>query len=152
MNSSRDQLQESHMPHSSPAACKLWDAACHRQASRAWYHANREHALARRKAWTADHCAAGSACRSYKNMLQRCTNPNYDKFHLYGGRGITIDPRWLGPNGRKNFEADMGPRPIGKTLDRKRVNGNYTPSNCRWATPEQQRANQRTKFEIRKAA
>jgi hypothetical protein len=41
------------------------------------------------------------------------------------------------------FLIDMGERPKGKTLDRfPNKDGNYTKSNCRWATPKQQRANQ----------
>lgn len=123
-----------------------------RQQASAWYHAHRNQALARRAAWTAEHCAAGSACRSYKNMLQRVLNPNYSKFHLYGGRGITIAKRWLGKNGRSNFEADMGARPAGTTLDRIRVNGNYTKSNCRWADHETQARNKRPRTQLRKAA
>lgn len=81
---------------------------------------------------------------SWNSMRGRCssvTNPNYPN---YGGRGITVCDRWMdGSAGLINFLADMGPRPHGASLDRIDNNGNYEPTNCRWATPKQQRANQR---------
>jgi hypothetical protein len=73
-------------------------------------------------------------------MWTRCTNPNVDNFERYGGRGIKICKRW---HRFENFLADMGHRPAGKTLDRINSNGNYKPSNCRWATPLEQRHNRR---------
>jgi hypothetical protein len=76
-------------------------------------------------------------------MIARCTNPNQTGFaKYYGGRGVTVCERW---SQFENFLADMGPRPRGKTLDRfPNPDGNYEPSNCRWATPRQQRENQRS--------
>lgn len=82
--------------------------------------------------------------RCYAGMKNRCLNSNdiYD-FPDYGGRGITICERWLGVNGFANFVEDMGDRPKGTSLDRIDVNGNYEPSNCRWATPSEQCFNRR---------
>lgn len=73
-------------------------------------------------------------------MIKRCTNPNYSGFSNYGGRGITICERWLD---FKAFYDDMGDRPDNTSLDRVDVNGNYEPSNCRWATPKEQCRNRR---------
>jgi hypothetical protein len=81
---------------------------------------------------------------SWRAMIKRCTNRNHEAYSRYGGRGITIDARWLGANGFKKFLADMGARPAGKTLDRINTNGNYEPTNCRWATSSEQHRNTRT--------
>jgi hypothetical protein len=76
---------------------------------------------------------------SWQHMIQRCTNPKNDRFHSYGGRGITICARWL--ESFENFMVDMGSRPNGMSLDRIDNDGNYCPENCRWSTFKEQTAN-----------
>src|SRR5882757_4331895 len=78
---------------------------------------------------------------TWGGMKGRCYNPKNHKFPDYGGRGITVCDRWL--TSFENFFADMGLKPQGKTIDRMENNGNYEPSNCRWATPIQQVHNRR---------
>ncbi len=80
---------------------------------------------------------------SWDHMIQRCCNPRNDNFHRYGGRGINVCNRWLGPDGFLHFLADMGDRPKNKSLERNNKLGNYEPLNCRWATRKQQQNNMR---------
>lgn len=77
-------------------------------------------------------------------MLQRCHNPRHPKFHLYGGRGITVAAEWHGRDGFAAFRAHIGPRPSLKhSVDRIDNSRGYEPGNVRWATQHEQMLNTR---------
>jgi len=81
--------------------------------------------------------------RVWKNMVQRCCNPNNERYIDYGGRGITICKEW-----RKSFPAfllHIGPRPSPiHSLDRIDNERGYEPGNVRWVTVHEQNRNQRS--------
>jgi len=79
---------------------------------------------------------------AWKEMKQRCFNPNHKAYSNYGDRGITVCDRWLNSD---NFLTDMGSRPTAKhSLDRINNDGDYSPKNCKWSTKAEQENNKRT--------
>lgn len=86
------------------------------------------------------HGAVSKEYWAWAYMKQRCLNSKATLYHRYGGRGIVVCSRW--ENSYPNFLADMGRAPSSKhSLDRVNNDGNYEPTNCRWATRIQQGRN-----------
>lgn len=88
--------------------------------------------------------------RIYRNMKNRCYNPNVKSYNDYGGRGIKICEEWNGENGFQNFYdwAIANGYTDELSIDRIDNDGNYEPSNCRWVTDERQARNKRNTIMI----
>lgn len=81
-------------------------------------------------------------------MIRRCENRRDANYARYGGRGIRVCARWR--NSFVAFIRDMGPRPSAEyTIERRRVNGSYIPSNCCWLHRDAQARNRRNNHFIR---
>ena len=79
---------------------------------------------------------------TWQSMKQRCYRATHPKYIHYGGRGITVCDAWK--HSFNTFAKDMGPKPTpNHSIDRINNEGNYEPSNCRWATVKEQNNNKR---------
>lgn len=78
--------------------------------------------------------------KTWQSMLSRCSNSKLKAYKYYGARGIKVCESWLK---FENFLNDMGSKPDGLSIDRINNDGNYEPSNCRWATNKEQLINRR---------
>jgi len=77
----------------------------------------------------------------WEALKSRCLSHANKQYHSYGGRGITVCPRW---DSFENFYADMGERPDGLQIDRIDNDKGYSPDNCRWVTRSENSQNRRT--------
>lgn len=93
--------------------------------------------------------------RIWLHILDRCKNRNNTEYNIYGGRGITYDPKWEQFEG---FMEDMYESYLehvkeygesNTSIDRIDVNGNYCKENCRWATNKEQSRNKRDTIRIK---
>jgi hypothetical protein len=77
----------------------------------------------------------------WRGMIARCFDPRHDAYSYYGAEGIRVCERWM--ESFDNFLADMGERPRGMSIERENGAVGYEPSNCKWATKQEQMVNRR---------
>ena len=77
--------------------------------------------------------------KAWSSAKYRCSKNSAKYKSRYYDRGIIVCDRWI--NSFESFYVDMGDKPEGLSLDRKDNDGNYDPTNCRWATDKQQQRN-----------
>jgi hypothetical protein len=81
----------------------------------------------------------------WKTMRQRCNNQNNKGYPNYGGRGIKVCNAWENYKAFYSWAVASGYQE-GLEIDRKDVNGNYCPENCRWVSHTVNTDNRRSVF------
>ena len=93
-----------------------------------------------------------SKCRLYNiwaKMKSRCYNEKEPCFPRYGGRGIKICAQWHSDFKKFHAWAMANGYSDELSIDRfPNADGDYKPSNCRWATPAQQGSNRASDLKI----
>lgn len=85
--------------------------------------------------------------KKWKSMIARCTSEAHSSYCWYGGRGISVAPEWNDYENFKTWAQSSGYDPL-LSLDRLDNDADYSPSNCRWATPAMQTRNRRVTISL----
>ena len=80
----------------------------------------------------------------WRNIRDRCTNPNLSLYKFYGERGIKVCDEWMSSYEKFREWALSTGYHIGLVIDRFNTFGNYEPSNCRWITQKENTRNMRS--------
>lgn len=79
----------------------------------------------------------------WHGIVQRCTDKNYQAYHNYGGRGITLCTEWREFKAFRDWALVAG-YTDGLSIERINNDGNYEPNNCKWIPKSAQARNRRT--------
>jgi hypothetical protein len=86
--------------------------------------------------------------RIYNEMKKRCHDEKSKDYVNYGDRGISVCAEWVNDfDAFRDWSMSNGYKE-NLSIDRINNNGNYEPSNCRWATIKEQALNKRTSITI----
>lgn len=108
---------------------------------------NHEQMKAQKYSYKHGHCSDNKLTKTHniwRNIRQRCNNPNNKDYKYYGARGITVCSRW---EIFENFLADMGVPSDKDTIDRIDTYSGYSKENCRWVTIQENLQNRGYKYD-----
>lgn len=81
------------------------------------------------------------------DMKRRCNNPKNKRYDRYGGRGIRVCEEWANDFQAFHDWAMENGYTDALSIERKNVDGHYSPDNCTWITfAEQQRNTSRSRY------
>lgn len=103
----------------------------------------KEHAVKHGKSKAIHRMGDTKIYRVWQAMKQRCNYPKTKYYKNYGGRGIKVCEEWESDFTTFYEWAMANGYEDGLSIDRKDVNGNYEPSNCKWSTNLEQQNNTR---------
>lgn len=105
--------------------------------------------LVKESEWNKKHGLSNSRIYNiWDGMKDRCLKKRTLGYKNYGGRGITICEEWANSfSSFYNWSMSHGYK-NNLSIERIDVNGGYEPSNCKWATPQEQANNKRNNIFI----